>query len=109
FGGVEAAKEQCRETRRVGFVDALRQDIRYALRVLVRSPGVTAAGGLNLALGIGATTAVVSVVDAVLVAPLAYPAPDRLVDVKGTWPRGGVAALRTQARTAALAAYADGR
>jgi putative ABC transport system permease protein len=109
FGGVEAAKEQCRDARRVGIVETVRQDARYALRVLRRAPGYTATATLTLALGIGATTAVVSVVDAVLVAPLPYPAPDRLVDVRGTWPRGGVAALAAQTTAADVAAYADGR
>ena len=108
FGGVESAKEECRDARRVGLVDTARQDVRYALRVLRRAPAFTATATLTLALGIGATTAVVSVVDGVLVAPLPYPESDRLVEVTGTWPRGAFVALRAQVTTADLAVYADG-
>ncbi len=67
------------------WLDDLAADLRYALRALRRNRGFAAAAILTTALGIGATSAVFSVVNAVLIAPLPYPHPDRLVVFTGTW------------------------
>ncbi|HYY93892.1 MAG TPA: ABC transporter permease, partial [Pyrinomonadaceae bacterium] len=81
LGGVEAAKERYRERRSVPAVENLSRNLRYAVRALRRSPGFTAVAVLTLALGIGATTAIFSVVYATLFETLPYPKPEQLVMV----------------------------
>lgn len=78
FGGRDAAKELHRESRSLPGMSALARDIRYAWRMMMRSPVFTAVVVTTLAVGIGANTAVFSVVHAVLLEPLPYPDADRL-------------------------------
>ena len=81
FGGLDQVKEECRDARGVGVVERVLQDLRYAVRQLGKSPGFTAVAVLTSALGIGATTAIFTVVHALVLKPLPYMNPERLVAI----------------------------
>jgi predicted permease len=88
LGGPERVKEHCRDARGTRWLEDLWHDFRYALRTLRKAPGFAAVALLTLALGIGATTVMFTVINGVLLKPLPYPQPDRLIAVHGhtaTW------------------------
>jgi predicted permease len=88
LGGPEQVKEQCRDARGTRWLEDLVQDFRYALRTLRHKPGFAAVALSTLALGIGATTVMFTVINGVLLKPLPFPEPNTLVAVHGhseTW------------------------
>jgi predicted permease len=97
--GIEKRKEECRETRRVTWLQDLVRDLRYGVRTLRKSPGFTVAAVITLSLGIGANTAIFSVVNAILLRPLPIRAPGQVVVLhdqipKLNLPRAGVSPLQ---------------
>ena len=90
FGGVEKAREESREASRAMLLETVLQDVRYGLRALRKNPGYATAAILTLALGIGANTAIFSVVHGVLLQSLPYGGGDRLVRVRVDAPGAGI-------------------
>ena len=79
FGGLDQVKDDCRDARGISFVETLVQDLHYTVRTLLHAPAFTAGVVLTLTLGIGANTAIFSVVNQVLLNPLPYPNPQELL------------------------------
>lgn len=117
LGGAEQVEESCRDARGTRWVEDLAQDARYAFRTFRQQPGFAAVAVLTLALGIGATTVMFAVVNSVLLRPLAFPEPGRLVVLRGAMQQFGefwgfskpdYDDLKRGSRTLALAAWTDG-
>ncbi|MGH9677974.1 MAG: permease prefix domain 1-containing protein, partial [Candidatus Acidiferrum sp.] len=83
LGGAEQVKEECRDARGTRWLEDFWQDLRYSLRILRHKPGFAIVSISTLALGIGATTVMFTVVNGVLLRPLPYPHPGELVAVHG--------------------------
>jgi predicted permease len=109
LGGIEQVKERCRDARGLRFLETVAQDVRYGARALRRDAGVAIVAVLTLGLGIGANTAVFSLVDSILLSPLPYADADRLVSVTGRYPQGAFVSLRRDAQTFEAGAYVDGQ
>jgi putative ABC transport system permease protein len=90
FGNTTLIRETTREVWGWGFAERLMQDVCYALRTMRRQPGFSAVSVLTLALGIGATTAIFSVVNSILLRPLPFPNADRIVALFATTPKRNI-------------------
>jgi predicted permease len=102
FGAIDGVRERTRDQFRPVGVDELLRDLKYAVRALRRAPGFTATALITLALGIGATTAVFSVVYAVLIKPLPYPNAETLVSLNHTTMGRNALGARIQEFSASL-------
>jgi predicted permease len=90
FGSLNSTQEECREARGLQPFDELRRQLRHAGRTLRKTPRFTATALLTLAVCLGANLTIFAVVDSILLRPLPFPAPDRLVTVFNTYPKAGV-------------------
>jgi len=117
LGGPEQVKEQCRDARGTRWVEDLLQDIQYAVRTLRRMPAFATVAVLVLAVGIGATTVMFTVIDSVLLRPLSYPEPERLLTLHGATEKLGefwgfsnadLADVRRETRSLAVGAWTYG-
>ena len=81
LGGVDHVKEHVRDVQVGAWLDALRQDMRFGVRTLIRRPGFAMIAVLTLGVGMGATTAIFSLIDSVLLKPLPFHEPERLTMV----------------------------
>ncbi len=108
MGNMTITAEECRDMWSFLRLERLLQDIRYAARMFRRTPGFTAIAVLSLAVGIGGNAAMFTLVNTLLVRPLPYRAPDRLVRITGIFPRAAVPFFQQRNRTMDIAAVSPG-
>jgi len=108
FGNVGLVNEVTQDQWKQRWLEDFVEDARYGLRRMRKSPGFTGIAVLTLALGIGANTAIFSLVNGILLVSLPYPHPEQLVSVTGAYPKGAFVAMREQIRTIDVGAYAEG-
>jgi predicted permease len=90
FGSLDSVKGDCREERGLHLFDEFHRELSYAFRLLRKTPGFTATALLTLAVCLGANLTIFAVIDSVLLRPLPFPEPDRLVTIFNTYPKAGV-------------------
>jgi predicted permease len=90
FGGADQFKERCRDGRGWRLIENVLRDLRYGARALRKSPGFSLTAVLTLALSVGANTAIFSVIYALLLKPLPFPAPSKIVEIYNVFPKAGL-------------------
>jgi putative ABC transport system permease protein len=108
LGVPERIKEECRDMRKVDYIENLVQDLGYGIRLIVKKPGFALVAMVTLALGVGANTAIFSLVNGILLRQLPYHQPDRLARLTEYYPKGAYVLLRDQSQTMDVAACAAG-
>ncbi len=93
LGGLSQFQEECRDARGVNFIAQLLQDVRYGLRMLLRNPGFSAVAILSLALGIGANTAIFTLINALTLKSLPVAKPEELIQIQPRTPKGAQGSL----------------
>jgi len=109
FGNIELVKEVTRGAWGGRWLEEFVEDARYGLRRMRKSPGFTAIAVLTLALGMGANTAIFSLVNGILLSSLPYVNPEQLVSLTGAYPKGAIVAMREQVHTIDVGAYDEGQ
>ena len=108
FGGVTQTRERYREQRGLPMLEEMKRDVRFGFRQLQRSPGFAITAVLTLALGVGANTAIFTLIDSIILRPLPFPHQDRLVTLStdGMLPKGWIRALAQNSQAfSSLSAY----
>ncbi len=108
MGNITLAKEEARDMWSFKTLEHLFQDLRYAIRIFKKTPAFTAVAVVSLALGIGSNAAVFSLINALLLRPLPYSQPDRLVRITGIYPRSAVPFFQQDSRAMDIAAVSPG-